>query len=231
MSRGLEADAVNRLMMDSFQLLPLDFFHLSFADLFFWKELSEADVPTRILSTNLVPLDEGIPPPRPFAVLEVPADRLGLQRSVRIGFLGLTTPQRVKRRSGFKALDPLEAVARWKGPAMEQADFLILLSDLPRDSQHFAPDSLIARLAQQHPQIRAILLAEKRFILYEPETVGTALVLSSVDRGRYLSSLKMAFDPQGQLAEMQVQSIQLDTHVPEESDLLRRQRLLAEQIR
>lgn len=230
-SRGLEAEAVNRLMLESLRLLPLDLFHLSFADLFLWKDLNGGEAPTRILSTNLVPLDETTPSPQPFAVLEVAADRLGLQRPVRIGFLGLTTPQRVKKRSGFKALDPLQAVAQWKSKAMEQADFLILLSDLPRDSQRFSPDSLIARLAGQHPEIRAILLAEKRFIFYEPETVGSAMVLSSVDRGRYLSSLRLVFDSQGRLFDMQAQNIQLGSKVREDSEFLRKQHSLAERIR
>ncbi len=230
-SRGLESQAVNRLMLESFRLLPLDLFHLSFGDLFLWNDLSKPGLETRIVSTNLVALDGGAPSPQPYSVLQVSPEQTGLQRPVRIGFMGLTTPQRVKKRSGFRALDPFQAVARWKPEAMEQADFLILMSDLPRQAQHFAEDSLIARLAREHPEIRAILLAEKRFILYQPERVGNALVLSSVDRGRYLSRLLLHFDSQGRFFEAWGQNVQLDSSVAEQAQLLQKQRLLSGQIR
>ena len=217
--KGVGREAVNRLMLESLREFPVDIFHLGFGDLSEWKELrGAAGLPTRILSTNLRTLSEEDGQPESYAVISIEGSRLGMLRPLRIGFLGLTIPQRVKARSGFQALDPRQALAGWKAEAVGLADFWILLSDLPRDGQTFQAGDLIHQLADEYPEIRAVLLAEKRFILYEPERIGETLVLSSVDRRRYLTWLEIRLDQRGQVVELSGQSLQLGADVVEDPD-------------
>lgn len=220
---GPDSREVNALMLESLSALPIRVLNLAPEDLFYWAELAGAELPsTQVISTNLVPIRRGLKTPARYAVIEIPAAEAGLKRDLRIGFLGLSDPARVKPNSGFEALDPLEAVEQVKGELRDRADFLVVLADLPR--------SLGARLALQHPEVYAVLLTEKAFRLWEPEMVNNAVILSSVERGRYLGRLTLQVDGTGRIAAIRPDAIELDAKVPEEPAFLERQSEVAARI-
>ncbi len=204
---------INRLMIQSLDRLPIHVFNLAAEDLWLWQELSRAQVVTSIISTNLVPRRSNVPSPAPFFIVDVPGPEVGLNKNVRIGFLGLAAPNRIKPNSEFLALDPLNAVAERKSQWAGRADFWVVLTDLPRETAR--------QLALAHPEIYAILLAEKRFILHPPEQVNHAAILSSVERGRYLGRLTFELDEAGNVVGLESELIELKKGVPEDSTLLK----------
>ena len=220
---GPGSDLVNRLMLEGLETMPIRVLNLATEDLFFWKELSRAKLAsTQIISTNLVSQDPSLPSPPTHAIVEVPAARVNLNRDLRIGFLGLSNPAQVKPNSRFSALDPIQAVARIKAALVPKLDLLIVLADLPRkEAKH---------LAQSHPEIDVLILVEKRFVLRPAEKVNNALMLSSVERGRYLGQLLMRFDGFGKISSLDSDFVELKDGVVEEATLLRRQMEVAARL-
>lgn len=209
---GPHAAAVNQFLFDGLKRLPLDILNLNSDDLNLWKEnRPEAFSQTQVISSNLSPRQDSLPLPLRYAVKTVDLGTDGVSKPVRIGFLGLTDPGKVKPNSGFGAEDPLQAVGRLKKEVLEKADFLILLADLP--------DETAVRLAEEHPEIYVVLLLERRFRLPPPRQVNNAVLLSSVERGRYLGQLALDFDPVSrELISYQPEYIELDDSIGEDPE-------------
>jgi hypothetical protein len=227
---GPHAAAINRLMIDSLSRIPISVLNLGIEDLFWWPDLAEARVPhTRIISTNLVPRRDSLPTPAPYAVITVPIGGQAGGKALRIGFLGLVDPARVKPNSGFRALDPVEAVRRVKEEVVEQSDVLIVLWDTIRPQGEIPADSPIRRLAEENDEIRVMITTEQRFFLYDPVRINRALLLSSVERGRYLGELILELGSEGELVALEARFEEMGEGVREDPRLLAEQeRLLAQ---
>ncbi len=226
---GPESEAVNALMLDSLRRLPMAVLNLGINDLHWWPELSRQPLPTKVISTNLVPRRPGVPAPQRFAVVETAV--AGLPRPVRIGFLGLADPYRVKPNSGFRGVDPFQAVAEVKDKILKEADFLVVLWDTIRPQGSLPPDWIVARLAKEHPEVRLIITTEPRFVIYEPLQLGQSTVVSSVERGRFLGEARLTFDPKGRLDKIAVQFVEMKEGIPEDPALLELQHRLAARLR
>ncbi|HSR53294.1 MAG TPA: hypothetical protein VLV83_20915, partial [Acidobacteriota bacterium] len=101
---GPGSSLINELMADSLKEFPIAVLNLGSEDLHYWDQLSaRQDLPTQIISTNLKPRKASHPAPRRYALVEFEGQRLGLEQNLRIGFLGITDPSRVKPNSGFRA--------------------------------------------------------------------------------------------------------------------------------
>jgi 2',3'-cyclic-nucleotide 2'-phosphodiesterase (5'-nucleotidase family) len=216
---GPGSKEINELMIES--LSSLQVLNLAPEDLFLWKELSarQAGLPSQIISTNLTPRDANIPGPKRYAVVEIPGNQMGLSRNLRIGFLGLSDPKQVKPNSGFTSLDPAQAVAAIKSEIMQKADFLVVLADLPRPAA--------TRLALAHQEILAVLVTEKVFQLPPPEQANNAVIMSSVERGRWLAQLDLELDRQGRVAVVRPNWIELKKGVSEDPSWLQREHELS----
>lgn len=213
---GPGSDLINQLMLESLNSLAVRVLNLAPEDLFFWNALSKAQLrSTQVISSNLAPRDHTVRAPATHAIVEVPGASLDITKNVRVGFLGLTNPEKVKPNSGFTAADPEAAVARIKAQIKNQTDFLIVLADMPR--------ATATRLALRHPEIQAIILAEKQFIFHPPEQVNKAVILSSVERGRYLGQLALQLDSSGRVTVQSPDVVELKAGIPEDPQLLRRQ--------
>lgn len=212
---GPGSDLVNQLMLESLHTLPIQVMNLAPEDLFMWKELAQKSLKTKIISTNLVPRSKSLSGPATHALVQIPGSGRGLNQDLRVGFLGLSSPDLVKPNSGFSALDPEESVARVKAEILSKVDLLIVLADLPR--------AVATRLALKHPEIHAIILAEKQFVFHKPEQINNALIVSSIERGRYLGQLELDFDGGPKTKVFKADFIELKTGVPEDPTLLRRQ--------
>jgi len=221
---GPRAEMINRLMVESFHEIPLAVLNLGIEDLFWWKYLSEAEKgQTKIVSTNLVCEDPEAPQPDKYAVVRIPAEAYSLDRDLRIGFLGIADPRRIKPNAKFRGRDPLQAIAEVKEELMQKADLLIVLADFRRSGNEIPEDSIFSNLAEAHPEIAAILITERRYRLYRPVRVGSALILSSVERGRYLGQLTLKLDDSGAIAGFDTQFVELKEGVPEVDAILSKQ--------
>jgi 2',3'-cyclic-nucleotide 2'-phosphodiesterase (5'-nucleotidase family) len=213
---GPSSEEVNKFLTASFDSLPLHVMNLGPEDLFMWKQLSRSKFgTTKLISTNLTPKDSSLPAPERFAVVEVPGDKIGVKKNLRIGFLGLSNPTLVKPNSGFEASDPLEAVAGIKSEVMKKADFLLILADLPKMTA--------IRLAKAHPEIYGVLMVERAYIDPTPEQVNNAVLVWSMERGRYLGQLVFELDPAGNVTTFKPTKVALDVNVPEDQAMLRKQ--------
>ncbi len=228
---GPQSKAINELMLKGLSSLPIRVMNLTPNDLFMWDRLQEMSLPqTEIISTNLSPRDPRKASPKRYTIVTVSGNELGLEDDVRIGFLGLSDLRRVKPNSGFTGSDPLLAVEKAMLELANQVEFVVVLADFRRKSGPLKPDSILHKLAEAHPKIYAVLNTEQRFLLHEPEQVGNAVILSSVERGRYLGRLQLRFDSKGEVTAVEPEFIELKAGVPEDAELARLQAELEAKI-
>jgi len=217
---GPDSQAINDLMLQSLDLLPISVMNLGSDDLYQWERIKTFP---GLISTNLRTRD-GEAPAR-YLVIETPiAGPNG--STVKVGFLGVTDPGRIKPNSNFIAEDPVRAVAAVKDEVLKEADFLVILADIRRDSEEIPDGSVLYDLASLSPEIYAVLVTEKRFILYPPVQIQNAVVLSSVERGRHLGKLTFGFDAAGNVETVHPEFIELNARVGEVPSLLKAQNSL-----
>lgn len=229
---GPTSQLVNELMLIGLSETPVQVMNLGADDLFWWKGLKDASsTSTEFISTNLEPLNPADRKPERYAIVEIDGSRLGLRKNVRIGFLGITDPSKVKPNSRFRGRDPLEAIEAVKAEVLKSADFLVVLADLPRPRGELPKESPLFRIAETNPEIYAILVTEREFVLYDPVQVNSAVILSGVERGRFLGQLTFGFDETGNVTSVAAEHVELQDGVPEHGGLLREQGRVSEQIR
>lgn len=224
---GPHSQAINQMMIEGLRELPMKVLNLTPGDLFMWEELNRIDLPeTRVISTNLSPLDRSAKAPDKHAVVEV---RVG-ESKVRVGFLGVSDPARVKPNSTFTARNPAEAAAEAILQLREAVDFFVVLADVPRNNGPLAKDSPLYRIAMENPQVYAVLSTEKRYLLHRAEQVNNAVILSSVERGRHLGRLTFSFSETGEVTAVKPEYVNMGAGVPEDPEFLRAQRKLESRL-
>jgi len=203
---------VNELMLDALRMLPVHVFHLNGWDLERWPEISgKLGKQTRVISSNIIwPPDAGKPPAR-FAVRKI---SLSEKQSVRFGFLGLTNPRTLKRGSRFRMRNPLQTLSAALEKHGSKADYWIILSDLTA--------AAAKQMAQQHPQVIAVLLMSKTYKLFQPQQVNQAVILHSVERGRYLGKLRLGFNQNGKITSFEPELINLNEEIRDDEKMARR---------
>ncbi len=198
-------------MLESLKRLPMNVLNLAPGDLFMWSEIQEAGVADKFVSTNLVPKLEDVPPPKPYAIVEVGSP----EGALRVGFLGLADPATVKPNSRFRAVDPGEAIDKVLPELSGRVDVVVLLADLSGPAA--------AALAQSRPRIDVVLRAEPRPLYSRPEIANRAVILASVERGRSLGRLTLTLGAGGNVASAEPESIPLESGVAEDAYFLGRQ--------
>ncbi len=203
-------------MLESLRRLPVDVFHLTPGDLHEWERLSQLESPTRVVSSNLVPADDSLPAPQPFAIVDFdsPAGR------IRIGFLGVSDPAAVRPNSRFRAVPPREALETYLPKVSPQADVVVLLADLPADAA--------GELADAFREIDVVVRGEARAIANSPQIAGNAVVVSTVERGRSLGKLTLKLSADGRVESAEPEWIALDQNIPEDPHFKARENELAQ---
>ena len=219
MPRGPRAAHVNPEMLNAVRDLPVSVVNLSPPDLFLWDDVAASDLGERFISTNLSPLDPRRRSPARYRIVEA----FEGEEVVRIGFLGISDPRKVQPNSGFRGENPALAVQEVKAEVLKEADFLVVLADIPQRSE----ESTLDQLARDHPEIVAVLTTEDVYRLQEPRVVNNAVILSSVERGRYLGQLKLAVDESGKVQEFAPEFIEMGEEQAEDPLFLEIQKSLA----
>jgi 2',3'-cyclic-nucleotide 2'-phosphodiesterase (5'-nucleotidase family) len=222
---------INDHLLDGLRDVPIQVLNLAPEDLYLWESLVQYEyLKDRLISTNLFPRDSATPRPALYKIIVIPASELGTRSDVRIGFLGLSDPAKVKPNSGFSGKDPSEALAQVLPELEGRVDFLVVLADIPRLRGRLKADSLLYRIAESHPLVHAVLSTERRYLLHSPEQVNNAVVLSSIERGRYLGQLRLQLDATGQVVAYEPDFIEMNDRVPEDPGFLSRQFELEKRI-
>ncbi len=220
---GPYSDAVNRLMLDSLDSFPVRVLNLATEDLMFWGKLSEESLArTQVISTNLVPSNALLPSPKRYAVLQIPDDSGQPDTPLKIGFLGLSDPARVKPRSGFRGRDPFEVLAEVVPELSREVDLLVVLADLPRE--------VAVEIARRHPEVGAVLVAQRGSRVEEAERVNNAIIASCVDRGRYLGKLILNLENKGKVVGWDSEYVALKRGMTEDPAWLERQARVARRL-
>lgn len=217
---GPHAAAVNELMARGLERLPVRVMNLTPQDLYFWEEMAARELPTRFVSTNLRPRKASLAAPPTHAIVTIAAAELGIAKDLRIGFLGVSDPRKVKPNSGFRGMDPLEAITEAQRELEGKVDFVVVLADIEQAPGPFREDSVLAEIARAHDDVYAILAAEKRYLLRSPLQVNNAVLLSSVERGRHLGRLTLKLNREGQVVEVRPEFTELDETVPADPEFL-----------
>lgn len=228
---GPDADRVNRLMLRSLELLPVAAMNLGADDTYWWRKLApELNARTRVVVANLDPRRRDVPIPRKFTVHEVPIPGQP-GRLFRIAFVGLVDPVLVKPISGFRGRDPVAALRTLLPELRGKADWVVVFLDTVRSGSVPPEGSLIRRLVESCPEVDVLITTEKRFVRYDPVELGKTLLISSIERGRFLGDLQLYFDEAGRLTGRKVEFVEMKEGVPEDPTLLEEQRILHELLR
>lgn len=218
MPRGPHSARVNSAILEALEKLPMSVVNLSPDDLFDWDGIAASELSDVFISTNLSPLDARRQVPRRYRVIDIELEK----GTLRLGFLGISDPSLVKPNSGFTGMDPLEAIEETKSEVLQHADALVVLTDMPQ-----RPDNrLHEQIARNNPEVIAVLANEPFYELQKPRTVNKAILLSSVERGRYLGQLQILFDESGHVKALEPDFIQLKAGVPEDQWFLGVQKAL-----
>lgn len=227
-SPGPDAAQINTYLMESLEKIPMRVMNLGSDDLYWWNDISQSLTPeTKIISTNLLPKKAGIKVPDRYTVVEIPADEIGSERPVRIGFVGFVDPRLVKPNSGFRAADPLKSFREIDTELSEKTDFIIVLWDLIRPRGDLKGTD-IESLAKENENIYSIITTEKRFVIYDPVQLNSAVILSSIERGRYVGLLSLGLDGSGQVESVRPEFFEMHDQVPEDAYLLSHQRKISQ---
>ena len=220
---GPYSDVVNRLMLDSLEVLPVQVLNLGSEDLMFWSKLSEASFArTQVISTNLVRSNASLSSPKRYAMVQIPADSGTTDTPLKIGFLGLIDPARVKPRSGFRGRDPFEVLSEVVPELSGKVDLIVVLADLPR--------KLAIEVARKHSEVGAVLVAERGSRVEEAVRVNNAIIASGVDRGRFLGELILNLDQKGKVVRWDSEYVALKEGMTEDPVWLERQAEVARHL-
>ena len=217
--RGPNAGYVSPEILNAIRDFPVKVVNLSPSDLFLWDQIASSDLNGHFISTHLSPLDSDRRIPERFRIVKVELESINID----IGFLGISDPEKVKPNSGFIGEDPVLAVSRIIDTVLKEADFLIVLADIPQQSTV----TTFEKLAWNHSEIIAFLTTEEGYRLHEPRIINNAVLLSSVERGRYLGQLELLIDKMGRVQEFIPEFIQMSDELEEDPHFLKIQKTLA----
>ncbi len=222
--RGPGSDLINTLMSESLGDLPIKVLSLTAGDLAYWREhLSRTENPeTHFISANLIPIEEAAPAPETHVVVSFDPAETGLSRTLRVAFLGLATPQRIRKNSGYRALDPVEAIGRVKDSVLARSDLQILLTELPREE--------IRRVIEAHGELDVVIRGERRFVLESAQTIQQTVVVTAVERGRSLGQLRLDLQPDLQIGSAILELIEMGSGVVADPQMAVKEAQLVEKL-
>ncbi len=192
---------------------PVSVFNLSSEDLNIIGDLDMGGLKgTQIVSTNLVPpAGTGFEYLKRYSIQEVV---LPNGWPVKIGFLGIADPRMVKPNSGFKAKDPLVAIAEVLPEIKDKVDLVVVIGEMTEETAD--------KIAEKFPQVYAVLRSERSMRMTRPRQVSNALIMSSVERGRMLGQITLMLDSEKKVASYTYKYIDLNQSVQDDPALLAR---------
>ena len=221
---GPQSDLINQLMSESLEDFPMQVLNLTAGDLPYWRDhLSGGGrTETHFVSSNLIPLEESAPAPEAFVVVTFQPAETGLSQALRVAFLGLAIPQRIRKNSGYQAIEPVEAIRRVKESVLARSDLQLLLTELPAGE--------IGRLIEAHPELDVVIRGERRFVLESVQTIQQTLVVTAVERGRSLGQLRLGVQPDLQIESSTLELIEMGSGVAADPRLAAKEAQLVEKL-
>lgn len=210
---GPFSEKANSYMRYAIESNPLTVFNLASEDLNIVGGLDMGDLKkTDTISTNLVPPGGGeFDFLKKYSIREV---TLANGWPIKIGFLGVADPRLVKPNSGFAAKDPLTAVGEVLPALKDKVDLVVLIGEMSEETAD--------GMAESYPEIFVVLRSERTQRMTRPRQVSNALIMSSVERGRMLGQITLAFDANKKVASYTYKYIDLNQRVQDDPALAAR---------
>ncbi len=192
---------------------PVSVFNLASEDLNIIRDLDMGGLKsTQTVSTNLVPPDvTGFEFLKRYSVQEVV---LPNGWKIKIGLLGVADPRMVKPNSGFKAKDPLAAIAEVLPEIKDEVDLVLVIGEMTEGTAD--------KIAENFSEVYAILRSERSMRMTRPRQVGNALIMSSVERGRMLGQITLMLDSKRKVASYTYKYVDLNQRIQSDAALLAR---------
>lgn len=145
------------------------------------QRMAEAEFP--FLSANVTLAETGELLAKPYAVKEIGGHRVAI--------IGLTSPKATQARSGkhIAVLDPLETAGRYVAEVGEEADIIIVLSNLGLREDK--------RLASAVEGIDLIVGGNSRNILDPPLRVKDTVIVQAGFYGEWVGEVELHIDEEG----------------------------------
>ena len=200
-------------MRDALAAKPVAVFNLASEDLNIIGDLDMGGLKgTQTVSTNLIPPDgTGFEHLKRYSVQEVV---LPNGWPVKIGLLGIADPRMVKPNSGYRAKDPLDAIAEVLPEIKDKVDLVIVIGEMTEETAD--------KIAEKFPQVYAVLRSERSMRMTRPRQVSNALIMSSVERGRMLGQVTLMLDSEKKVASYTYEYIDLNQRIQGDAALLAR---------
>ena len=192
---------------------PVAVFNLASEDLNIIGDLDMGGLKgTQTVSTNLIPPDgTGLEHLRRYSIQEVV---LPNGWPVKIGILGIADPRMVKPNSGFKAKDPLAAIAEVLPEIKDKVDLFMVIGEMTEETAD--------KIAENFSQVFVILRSERSMRMSRPRQVSNAMIMSSVERGRMLGQITLTLDSEKKVASYTYKYIDLNQRIQSDAALLAR---------
>jgi len=160
------------------------------------------------LSANLVDARTGAP--------LMPAHRIREVGGVRVGLIGLTTPEVHEgdfreAAEGLKALDPIQAAAQAVKRLRPQVDLLVVLSHLGESGS--------ALVAQKVPGIDLLINGHRRSSGDTEVQVGQTLMVQFSYQGRHLGRVDVVLGEDGKVKVRRTSLIDLGREAPDDPEI------------
>jgi 2',3'-cyclic-nucleotide 2'-phosphodiesterase (5'-nucleotidase family) len=215
-----DSDSINQLMLEALSEIPVDVFHLNAWDVPHWQSIAKLKgYSAKTLSSNIIWPSDQKKKPRPFIVKKI---EISKEKSIRLGFIGISDPKTFAKNSKFHAANSYKVVSRLFEKHSEKADYWILLTDL---------SSAAARiLAKDHSGIIAVLIMGKSYRIAKPTQVNNAVVLESIERGRQLGKLRLVFNSEGKLVSYMPGFVSMNDKIKDDEKMAAKIEELSEKL-
>ena len=204
-------------MRDALESNPVAVFNLASEDLNLIASLDFGSLEeTDTISANLQPPNnDGFDHLKRYSIQEV---KLANGWPVRIGIIGIADPKMVKPNSGFRASDPLDAIAEVLPDLKGKTDFNLVIGEMSEQTA----DALAGKFAE----IYGVLRTERSMRITRPRQVNNALIMSSVERGRMLGQMTFVLGADKKIVSYTYKYIDLNKGIKDDPALAARAREL-----
>jgi len=155
-----------------------------------------------------VPKVAGFPPVRRYIIKEIPIDpKTG--KNLQIGITGLLfDPEERISRTDFDVRDPEESLRQVIEEMQANTDYRVVLTEQTLGKA--------ISLAVSLPAISLMVVSHDYSVAADPQQVGDALLVITVNEGRMISEARLAVDIASSSLKVDTRFIPLDRTVPDD---------------
>ena len=178
------------------------------------KHVAEFPFTKKLVSANVVAMDQNLQSPQPYLIKEVPLKRGDPGAKFRIGIVGLTDLKNegpgisTSQIAGYQILDPLQAAKRVLPEVKKQADYIIVLAYMPQDK--------LQSLATDNPEIDTIVAAHQTTNMGDPLHYSNATITFAYSQTKFLGELRVFVDQNGKVVKQANRYVGLDDGIPDD---------------